>query len=153
MIMTEMEMATVYRQAKDKKKQIKILMELNGLRESEVRDILFRNGIKQNEMPRNRSHKQEEMDRLVAESVPEELSASEPESLPVLPPPPKISTSVLDSVEWEEAQVQEEYADLCERVEGLNREMARVSSLLADIQTAKAALIRYYGKEQHNGSI
>lgn len=87
MIMTEMEMATVYRQAKDKKKQIKILMELNGLRESEVRDILFRNGIKQNEMPRNRSHKQEEMDRLVAESVPEELSASEPESLPVFTPP------------------------------------------------------------------
>lgn len=88
MIMTEMEMATVYRQAKDKKKQITILMEVNGLCENEVRDILFRNGIKPAEMPRkSRSQRQEEMDRLVAESAPVESSVSEPESFPVFTPP------------------------------------------------------------------
>lgn len=52
---TPQEMASLYRQAKDKRQQIKVFMDCNCQTEAEVRASLVEGGIKQQQLPRGPS--------------------------------------------------------------------------------------------------
>ena len=52
--MTNQEIVTSYREAKDKKMQVKILSELNVCSQEKIKDILIAEGIRACELPRNR---------------------------------------------------------------------------------------------------
>ena len=54
MEMTNSEIVRSYREAKDKGKQVKILSQLNLCEVGEILDILAKNGVKPQEMPRMR---------------------------------------------------------------------------------------------------
>ena len=57
MEMTNSEIVRSYREAKDKGKQVKILSQLNLCEVGEILDILAKNGVKPQEMPRMRRAK------------------------------------------------------------------------------------------------
>ena len=52
---TPQEMASLYRQAKDKRQQIRVFMDCNCQTEAEVRASLVEGGIKQQQLPRGPS--------------------------------------------------------------------------------------------------
>ena len=52
---TQQEMATLYRQAKDKRQQIKVFMDCNCQTEAEVRASLVEGGILHQQLPRGQS--------------------------------------------------------------------------------------------------
>ena len=52
---TPQEMASLYRQAKDKRQQIRVFMDCNFQTEAEVRASLVEGGIKQQQLPRGPS--------------------------------------------------------------------------------------------------
>ena len=52
---TPQEMASLYRQAKDKRQQIRVFMDCNCQTEAEVRASLVEGGIKQQQLPRRPS--------------------------------------------------------------------------------------------------
>ena len=49
------EMASLYRQAKDKREQIRVFMDCNGQTEDEVRESLVEGGILHQQLPRGQS--------------------------------------------------------------------------------------------------
>ena len=58
--MTNQEIVTSYREAKDKKMQVKILSELNVCSKEKIKEILITEGVRQCELPRNRKKKEDE---------------------------------------------------------------------------------------------
>lgn len=52
---TPQEMASLYRQAKDKREQIRVFMDCNGQTEDEVRESLVEGGILHQQLPRGQS--------------------------------------------------------------------------------------------------
>lgn len=57
MQMTNGEIVASYRQAKNKKEQVKILAELNACKIEEITKILVEGGVAPNQLPRNRENK------------------------------------------------------------------------------------------------
>ncbi len=57
MQMTNGEIVASYRQAKNKKEQVKILAELNACNVEEITKILVEGGVAPNQLPRNRENK------------------------------------------------------------------------------------------------
>lgn len=75
MEMSKGEITTSYRQAKDKKKQIEVLSELNMCSKEEIVEILKEQGIPHRELPRNRG----------GNTVPEQKKAEPVKATPPIP--------------------------------------------------------------------
>ena len=146
-MMTELEILTTFRQAKYPGKQVAILAELNSCSVEEIKDILLRNGVEPKNLPRkSRKMRQAEMDELVA------TSAAQTEENPV-EVPVEVQPSVLELVLAQELEIEQEYSDLCQQVEDLSSKMTKAAARLEDIRTARAALERIYGGEQHENFV
>ena len=63
MQMTNGEIVASYRQAKNKKEQVKILAELNACKIEEITKILVEGGVAPNQLPRNRENKAPEKNK------------------------------------------------------------------------------------------
>ena len=134
MMMTDLEILTTFRQAKEPGKQVRILAELNGTTTDKIREILKEQGVDPRQLPRKKRK---------AEPSSASASCCHPEETQ-LPDAPR---SLLAAVAEEEHLAEEAYKDVLCQIDALNAAMSIATAKLNDIRAAREALERFYGKE------
>lgn len=142
MVFTASEMVGMYRDAKDKKAQIEIFCDIEGMKEEEIIQILMDNGIGGKQLPRKKREKllpvpEEKAERPVEDAA---IEATEPEEEENAIDPEESTEEVQprETVEDFQKMVLEYIKELKADREALLEELAEVEGKLREIGAAAA---------------
>ena len=109
--MTPEEIVRSYREALDKKQQLRVLADLNVCKQEVIRKVLIENGVKPQELPRQRKKS--------AGAVADEVKAYEAEGKKAI---------IKEALSMMEARLQEEYDEIYREYERIKAEFETVQA-------------------------
>jgi len=108
MQMTNGEIVASYRQAKNKKEQVKILAELNACKNEEITEILVDGGVAANQLPRTREKKAPEKNKPIHTAPVVEVTADTASTPPMTKESP--SDIILQALQCYRADIENRMA-------------------------------------------